>query len=124
MSLISRTFCSIPFSAYQVIVLKVAEGIEELPGDYGFRLKSASDAKKEDLNFYIAAEQENAPVIDKPWKFTVGDGEKTANYINGRLESGENYIVYERALTKTENVSIPVILIDVTPFLYWERADF
>ncbi|XP_066015625.1 tyrosine-protein phosphatase Lar-like [Pocillopora verrucosa] len=93
-----------PVSAYQVIVLKVAEGIEELPGDYGFRLKSASDAKKEDLNFYIAAEQENAPVIDKPWKFTVGDGEKTANYINGRLESGENYIVYERALTKIENV--------------------
>lgn len=43
-------------------------------------------------------------MIDKPWKFTVGDGEKTANYINGRLESGENYIVYERALTKTENV--------------------
>lgn len=36
----------------------------------------------------------------------------------------ENYIVYERALTKTRDVSIPVILLDVTPFLHKERADF
>lgn len=92
-----------PISAYQVIVLKVVNGVEELPGDYGSQLKAASDAKKDNLNFYIAAEIENLPAIEKPWKFTVGDGEKTANYENEILESGENYIVYERALTKTKD---------------------
>ena len=124
MNVIPKCISFSRFSAYQVIVLKVAEGVEELPGDYGLQLNSASDAKKDDVNFYIAAEIENVPLIDKPWKFTVGDGEKTANYVNGKLESGENYIVYERALTKTKDVSIPVILLDVTPFLHKERADF
>ncbi|PFX13685.1 Receptor-type tyrosine-protein phosphatase F [Stylophora pistillata] len=93
-----------PISAYQVIVLKVVDGVEELPGDYGSQLKAASDAKKDYFDFYIAAEIENVPVIEKPWKFTVGDSEKTANYKNEILESGENYIVYERALTKTKDV--------------------
>lgn len=106
-----NAFRCLPFSAYQVIVLKVVDGVEELPGDYGSQLKAASDANKDNLNFYVAAEIENLPVIEKPWKFTVGDGEKTANYKNEILESGKNYIVYERALTKTKDVSILIILI-------------
>ncbi|PFX15296.1 Tyrosine-protein phosphatase Lar [Stylophora pistillata] len=91
-----------PISAYQVIVLKVADGVEELPDKYDSKLKAANDAKTEDVNFYIAAEIENIPLLDKPQKFTVGDGEITEEYVNKKLEKGENYIVYERALTKTE----------------------
>ena len=56
------------------------------------------------MNFYIAAEIGNVPALKGPWKFTVGDGEKTGNYLNKELEKGQNYIVYERALTKTNEV--------------------
>ena len=101
MLLISLAFCFIPFSAYQVIVLKVADGVEELPNNYDSKLKAASDAKKENVNFYIAAEIEN---FNKPQKFTVGDGNKTKKFVNEELDKGENYIVYERALTKAETV--------------------
>ncbi|CAH3116195.1 unnamed protein product [Pocillopora meandrina] len=92
-----------PVSAYQVIVLKVADGVEELPNNYDSKLKAASDAKKENVNFYIAAEIEN---FYKPQKFTVGDGNKTKEFVNEELEKGENYIVYERALTKAEMVEL------------------
>ncbi|PFX12512.1 Receptor-type tyrosine-protein phosphatase F, partial [Stylophora pistillata] len=91
-----------PISAYQVIVLKVADGVEELPDNYDSKLKGASDANKENVNFYIAAEIKNIPLLDKPRKFTVGDGKITEEYVNEELEKGENYIVYERALTKTK----------------------
>ena len=104
MLLISLAFCFIPFSAYQVIVLKVADGVKELPDNYDSKLKAASDAKKENVNFYIAAEIENDPLLSKPQKFTVGDGHKTKEFVNEELEKGENYIVYERALTKAEKV--------------------
>ncbi|XP_066015620.1 tyrosine-protein phosphatase Lar-like isoform X2 [Pocillopora verrucosa] len=91
-----------PVSAYQVIVLKTANGVRELPDNYDSKLKAASDAKKENVNFYIAAEIENDPLLSKPQKFTVGDGHKTKEFVNEELEKGENYIVYERALTKAE----------------------
>ena len=104
MLLISLAFCFIPFSAYQVIVLKVADGVKELPGNYDSKLKAASDAKKENVNFYIAAEIDNFPLINKPQKFTVGDGNRTKEFVNEELEKGENYIVYERALTKAGKV--------------------
>ena len=104
MSLISLAFCFIPFSAYQVIVLKVADGVKELPDNYDSKLKAVSDAKKENVNFYIAAEIENDPLLSKPRKFTVGDGNKFKEFVNEELEKGENYIVYERALTKAEKV--------------------
>ena len=92
------------FSAYQVIVLKVVNGVEELPDNYDSQLKAASDAKNDDVNFYIAAEIENFPVLNESWKFSVGDSKKTGNYVNKELEKGQNYIVYERALTKTTKV--------------------
>ena len=110
MSLISQAFCSIPFSAYQVIVLKVADGVKELPDNYESKLKAASDAKKENTNFYIAAEIKNVPLLNEPQKFIVGDGEKTKEFVNEELEKGENYIVYERALTKTKKVCKLLIL--------------
>ena len=101
---ISLAFCFIPFSAYQVIVLKIANGVQELPDNYDSKLKAASDAQEENVNFYIAAEIENDPLLSKPQKFTVGDGHKTEEFVNEELEKGENYIVYERALTKAEKV--------------------
>ena len=104
MSLISLAFCFIPFSAYQVIVLKVADGVKELPDNYDSTLKAVSDGKIENVNFYIAAEIENEPLLSKPRKFTVGDGNKFKEFVNEELEKGENYIVYERALTKAEKV--------------------
>ena len=104
MLLINLAFCFIPFSAYQVIVLKVADGVKELPGNYDSKLKAANDAKKENVNFYIAAEIDNFPLINKPQKFTVGDGNRTKEFVNEELEKGENYIVYERALTKAGKV--------------------
>ena len=103
-SFISLAFSFIPLSAYQVIVLKVADGVKELPDNYDSKLKAVSDAKKENVNFYIAAEIENDPLLSKPQKFTVGDGHKTKEFVNEELEKGENYIVYERALTKAEKV--------------------
>ena len=104
MSLINLAFCFIPFSAYQVIVLKVADGVKELPDNYDSTLKAVSDGKIENVNFYIAAEIENDPLLSKPRKFTVGDGNKFKEFVNEELEKGENYIVYERALTKAEKV--------------------
>ena len=101
---ISLAFCFIPFSAYQVIVLKVADGVKELPDNYDSTLKAVSDGKIENVNFYIAAEIENEPLLSKPRKFTVGDGNKFKEFVNEELEKGENYIVYERALTKAEKV--------------------
>ena len=100
----TRANCFQSFSAYQAIVLKVVNDVEELPENYDSRLKAASDAKNDDVNFYIAAEIGNVPALKGPWKFTVGDGEKTGNYLNKELEKGQNYIVYERALTKTTKV--------------------
>ena len=90
------------FSSYQVIVLKVADGVEVLPDDYGQRLKSASKAK---LNFYIAAEIKNDPVREKSWDFTVGDEKDYEVYVNKKLEKGEVFIVYQRAITRDKNVS-------------------
>ena len=100
----TRANCFQSFSAYQAIVLKVVNGVEELPENYDSQLTAASDAKNDDVNFYIAAEIGNVPVLKGPWKFTVGDGEKTGKYLNKELEKGQNYIVYERALTKTTKV--------------------
>ena len=86
------------FSAYQVIVLKVADGVEELPSDYNSQLKDEG-------NFYVAAEIENDPVYGESWKFTVGDGKSYGTYVNKELTGREDYIVYQRAITNHKNVS-------------------
>ena len=91
------------FSAYQVIVLKVTDGAEELPDDYDSKLKD--NANKENLNFYIAAEIGNVPVHEESWKFYVGDDKKYGAYANKRLEIGADYVVYQRAVTYDQNVS-------------------
>ena len=91
------------FSAYQVIVLKVTDGVGELPNDYDSKLKD--NANKDNLNFYIAAEIGNNPVHEKSWKFYVGDDQKYGAYVNKRLDRGADYVVYQRAVTYDKNVS-------------------
>ncbi|XP_078353365.1 receptor-type tyrosine-protein phosphatase S-like isoform X3 [Oculina patagonica] len=89
-----------PISAYQVIVLKIAAGVEELPDDFDSKLK---DSNKDNLNFYIATEIKNDPVREKSWNFTVGDDETYEDYVNKGLERGEDYIVFQRAVTHDNN---------------------
>ena len=93
------------FSAYQVIVLRVTDGVVELPNDYNSKLKDWSNANKDNLNFYVAAEIGNNPVHEEPWEFNVGDDKKYGAYENKGLERGENYVVYQRAVTHDKNVS-------------------
>ena len=93
------------FSTYQVIVLKVVDGAKELPGDYDSKLKDANNANNENLNFYIAAEIPNAPVYKKSWEFTVGDDKMYEGFVNKPLEMGEEYVIFQRALTRDNEVS-------------------
>ncbi|PFX14896.1 Tyrosine-protein phosphatase Lar, partial [Stylophora pistillata] len=88
-----------PISAYQVIVLRVVDGVETLPAEYKSQLE---DSNKDSLNFYVAADIENIPVYEKSWKFTVGDGNRYGKFINKKLERGDDYIIYQRAITEHE----------------------
>ena len=90
------------FSAYQVIVLKVVDGAEELPNDYPSKLKDINNAN---LNFHVAAEIKNVPVHEESWEFTVGDDETYGGYVNKGLETGQDYVIYQRALTHDKDVS-------------------
>ena len=98
----NKYFFSLRFSSYQVIVLKRAEGVEKLPDDYAKRLNSTSVEK---LNFYIAAEIENDPVYKTSWEFTVGDEQPYKEYMNKKLGNGQEYMVYQRAITRDNSVS-------------------
>ena len=89
-------------SSYQVIVLKVADGVEKLPDDYAQRLNGASPEK---LNFYIAAEIENDPVYNASWEFIVGNEQENEKFINKKLDKGEEYMVYQRAISRDNSVS-------------------
>jgi len=93
------------FSAYQVIVLKVVDGAEKLPDDYDSKLKDSNNANKENLNFYIAAEIQYNTVNQKSWGFTVGDDKTYGGYVNKALEGGEEYVVFQRAVTQDNSVS-------------------
>ncbi|KAL9950689.1 hypothetical protein ACROYT_G043228 [Oculina patagonica] len=107
-----------PISAYQVIVLRVTDGAEELPNDFDSKLKNS--ANRDNLNFYIAAEIANNPVREESWKFTVGDDKKYEDYANKGLERGEKYIIYQRAVTRDNGeilrgVSSKVAKLSITP---------
>ena len=93
------------FSAYQVIVLKVVDGAEKLPDDYDSKLKDSNNPNKENLNFYIAAEIPNVLVYKKSWEFTVGDDKTYEGFLNKELERGEEYVIFQRALTRHNGVS-------------------
>ena len=93
------------FSAYQVIVLKVVDSEEHLPDDYDSKLKDSNNANKNNLNFYVTAEVLNVPVYEKSWEFTVGDDTMHGGFVNKPLEKGEEYIIFQRALTRDKDVS-------------------
>ena len=89
-------------SAYQVIVLRVVDGVEELPADYKSQLDGSN---KDGLSFYVAAEIENSPAYEKSWKFTIGDGNSYGRFVNKELKRGDDYVVYQRAITVGNGVS-------------------
>jgi len=93
------------FSAYQVIVLKVVDRAEKLPDDYDSKLKDSNNVNKENLNFYITAEIQNVPVYEKSWEFTVGDDKTYEGFVNKALERGEEYVIFQRAVTRDNDVS-------------------
>jgi len=100
-----KRFLFIHFSAYQVIVLKGVDGAKELPDDYNSKLDDASSPKEDNVNFYIAAEIPNDPVYEGSWKFTIGDDTTHGGFVNKALERGEEYIIFQRAVTRVEDVS-------------------
>ena len=97
-----------------MIVLRVTDGAEKLPDDYDSKLKD--NANKDNLNFYITAEIDNDPVHEKSWEFTVGDDRENGTYVNKRLERGEKYIVFQRAVTHDKDVSRVSQLQCIEPF--------
>ena len=92
--LLLKIILFVPFSTYQVIVLKDEANAENL-----------KNVSKENLNLNIAAEINNNPVREASWEFTIGDKRKYGAYVNEELERGQEYIVYQRAVTRLKNVS-------------------
>ena len=68
-------------------------------------MKDINNATEDNVNFYVTAEIKNVPVHEKSWEFTVGDDETNGGYLNKGLEMGQDYVIYQRALTYEENVS-------------------
>ena len=93
------------FSAYQIIVLKVVDGAENLPDDYDSKLTDGNNVSEENLNFYITAEIGNDPLHKKSWEFTVGDDTAQGTFVNKALERGEEYVIFQRAVTRDNDVS-------------------
>ena len=93
------------FRSHQVIVLKVVDGEEDLPTDYASKMKDSITAEIGNLTFYVAAEIESVPGNEKSWEFTVGDGKTYGAYRNKELQNGEDYIVFQRAMTYDNGVS-------------------
>ena len=88
--------------------MKVADGNENLPPDFDSKLKNPEGASQSNIDFYISAEIRNDPVQKTTWEFTVGDEENHEGYKNTALQQGEDYIVFQRALTNDgpEKVSL------------------
>ena len=93
------------FSAYQVIVLEVVDGVEILPGNFNSKLKDWDNSNKENSNFYITAEIQNVLVVQNSWEFTVGDDKTYEGFVNKALEKGKEYDIFQRAVTRDKDVS-------------------
>ena len=91
-----------------MIVLKVADCNKNLSPDFDSKLKNSEDASQYNIDFYVSAEISNDPVHEKTWKFAVGDEKSYGAYKNTALQQGEDYIVFQRALTndRTEKVNL------------------
>ncbi|XP_022810231.1 receptor-type tyrosine-protein phosphatase F-like [Stylophora pistillata] len=95
-----------PIRSHQVIVLKVVDGVEDLPTDYASKMKDSITAEIGNLTFYVAAEIESVPGNEKSWELTVGEGKTYGAYRNKELQIGEDYIVYQRAMTDGNGVKL------------------
>ena len=86
----------------------MADGNETLPPDFDSKLKNSEEASQSNIDFYISAEISNDPVQETTWEFTVGDEKNYKTYKNTALQQGEDYVVFQRALTNdgTEKVSL------------------
>ena len=95
-------------SAYQVVVLKVADCNKNLPPDFDSKLKNSEGDSQYNIDFYVSAEISNDPVHEKTWTFIAGDEKNYGAYKNAALQQGEDYIVFQRALPKgrTEKVNL------------------
>ena len=68
-------------------------------------MRDINAANEDNLNFYVSAEIINVPVHEESWEFTIGDDKKIGVYVNKGLEAGQDYIIYQRALTYDKDVS-------------------
>ena len=85
--------------------MKVIDGAEELPDDHDSKLQDANDAIRDKLKYYLAAEIRIVSVYEDSWEFTIGDDKNYGAYVNKGLQRGEDYIVYQRAVTHDKGVS-------------------
>lgn len=44
-------------------------------------------------------------MYEESWKFTVGDDTTHGGFVNKALERGEEYVIFQRALTRDNDVS-------------------
>ena len=93
------------FSSHQVIVLNVVDGVEDLPIDFASKIQDSNNSETGNQKFYVAAELKNIPGNEMSWEFSVGDGKTYGAYRNKELQIGEDYIVYQRAMTYDNDVS-------------------
>ena len=87
----------------------MADSNENLPPDFDSKLKNSEGASQSNIDFYISAEISNHPVYETTWKFTVGDGKNYGSYKNTALQQGEDYIVFQRALTKVRTKKVSLV---------------
>lgn len=86
----------------------MVDGNETLPPDFDSKLKNSEEASQSNMDFYISAKISNDPVQKTTWDFTIGDEKIYGAYKNTALQRGEDYIVFQRALTndRTEKVNL------------------
>ena len=78
---------------------------KNLPPDFDSKLKNSEGASQYNIDFYVSAEISNDPVQKTTWKFTVGDEKNYGAYKNTALQQGEDYIVFQRALTNKSSLA-------------------
>ena len=44
-------------------------------------------------------------MYEKSWKFTIGDDTRHGGFVNKPLQRGEEYVIFQRALTRDSDVS-------------------
>ena len=80
-----------------------------LPKNFEKKLKNFAEAKKANINFYIALEIPAENVTTNS-KFLVGDEKTYGQYFNAKLGRGGTYIIFVRAMSKLNGVGIKSIV--------------